>query len=85
MSQAQLLLFGDFTIEVPRLVHQNPSAEPTSMMLSSDNIVVQQLMDDGTPGWIAIASPWRKQISSEKCLSMAPTPTRASRTILGTR
>jgi hypothetical protein len=47
MSQAQLLLFGDFTIEVPRLVHQNPSAEPTSMMLSSDNIVVQQLMDDG--------------------------------------
>lgn len=48
MSQAQLLLFGDFTVEVPRHVHQNLSAEPTSMTLSSDNIVVQQLMDDGT-------------------------------------
>jgi hypothetical protein len=48
MSQAQLLLFGDFTIESSPPGSPEPKRGTYIVMLSSDNIVVQQLMDDGT-------------------------------------
>lgn len=48
MMQAQMLLFDDFSVEVPRPVPREAIGILASLTLCSDNVVVQQLMDDGT-------------------------------------